>query len=167
MLRHFPQDGRGIDPSLYAAYQVSVQFVRDFEKSGIHLPIQQRHRYVELSNAAIQLGREFTHPSSALDDTVYLSEDEVKQINQNYLALPKSSKGYALQADTYESHHVLRYHPSAEVRKKIWTKQNTSTPEQIEVLESLLRCRALTAQLVGKSSWAEVTLSDKMARDPG
>ena len=168
MLGHFPAEGRGIDSDLYAAYQVSAQFLRDFEKSGIHLPDRERSQFVELSDAAIFLGRQFTHPSDASEtDPVVLSKEEVGPIDKRFLEATSGSGNYTIWPDTHEAHHVLRNHPSEKVRQKIWKAQNTGSPRQIQVLEDLLAVRAQIALLVGKSSFAETTLSDKMARDPG
>ena len=168
MVGHFPQEGRGIDPKLYAAYQVSAQFLRDFEKSGIHLPARERQQFVDLSDAAIYLGRQFTHPLENSDaGPIVLAKDEVAPIDKRLLEAPSGSDDYHLWPDTYEAHHVLRNHPSERVRQRIWKAQNTGSAQQIKVLEDLLAVRAQVARLVGKDSFAETTLTDKMARYPG
>ena len=48
-----------------------MPFIRDFEKSGIHLPSADRTRFVDLSSAIIVLGRRFlqnaAEPREAVD----------------------------------------------------------------------------------------------------
>jgi intermediate peptidase len=62
---------------------------------------------------------------------------------------------------------IMRSVPAEEPRRRVYTAANTSSREQIEVLERLLRARAELAQLVGKESFADITLGDKMAKCPG
>lgn len=47
------------------AKAVALVFLRDFEKSGIHLPPQQRAEFVKLSDEILVLGREFLQPISS------------------------------------------------------------------------------------------------------
>ncbi|KAJ9120741.1 hypothetical protein QFC22_002672 [Naganishia vaughanmartiniae] len=50
------------DPPLTTAeHQLIRTFMTDFEKSGIHLPPDRRHRFVELSDEIQLLGRRFLH----------------------------------------------------------------------------------------------------------
>lgn len=44
---------------------MALVFLRDFEKSGIHLPPQQRAEFVKLSDEILILGREFLQPISS------------------------------------------------------------------------------------------------------
>ena len=62
---------------------------------------------------------------------------------------------------------IMQSASSEEPRRRVYTAAHTSTPEQIQVLERLLRARAELAQLVGKDSFADMTLGDKMAKSPG
>lgn len=62
---------------------------------------------------------------------------------------------------------IMRSAPNEEPRRKLYHAANSSTPEQIEVLETLLKKRAEIAQLVGRESFAHMTLDDKMAKKPG
>ncbi|KAG8680274.1 Mitochondrial intermediate peptidase, partial [Ceratobasidium sp. 395] len=39
--------------------QVALLFIRDFEKSGIHLPERQRRKFVAISDNILSLGRQF------------------------------------------------------------------------------------------------------------
>jgi mitochondrial intermediate peptidase len=62
---------------------------------------------------------------------------------------------------------IMRSAPSEEARRKVYVASNSSSPEQVEVLERLLQARAELARLVGKESYSHMTLTDKMAKCPG
>ncbi len=62
---------------------------------------------------------------------------------------------------------IMRYAPEEKPRRKIYIAANSSTPEQIEILETLLRTRGQLARLVGTESFAQMALGDKMAKSPG
>lgn len=61
----------------------------------------------------------------------------------------------------------MRSAPLEEPRRKVYLAANSSTPEQVEILEALLRARAQLATLVGSDSFAHMALGDKMAKSPG
>ncbi|KAG6871902.1 Mitochondrial intermediate peptidase [Termitomyces sp. Mi166 len=61
---------------------------------------------------------------------------------------------------------IMRSAPSEEPRRRLYIAANSSTPEQIRILEELLRTRGELAKLVGKESYAAMTLGDKMAKTP-
>ena len=62
---------------------------------------------------------------------------------------------------------IMRSAPGEAPRRRIYMAANSSTPEQIDTLETLLRKRAELARLVGRDSFAHMTLDDKMAKTPG
>ncbi len=68
----------------------------------------------------------------------------------------------SLQAQT-----IMHSAPLEEPRRKVYMAANSSTPEQIVLLENLLRARGKLATLAGKESVAHMTLTDKMAGSPG
>lgn len=65
------------------------------------------------------------------------------------------------------AHFFLRTCHSEQVRKQIYIAMNTSSQKSINVLESMLKTRGEIAKLLGKGSYSEMHLSDKMAKNPG
>lgn len=61
---------------------------------------------------------------------------------------------------------VLRSVRNEDVRKEVYLATRTSSSRQIHRLEKLLMKRAELAQLSGFNSFADMTLSDKMAKSP-
>lgn len=158
---------------------VAAQFLQDFEKSGIHLPDRQRARFVSLSDEIITLGRVFTTPASSpvgaslnSDEpgrSVEITYEELVQWNAGAMrgtSLARGEKLY-LHPDSLEGQAIRREHPDAAVRKRFYLASFDSSGEKVGVLEQLLKRRGELAQLVGRKSWADVALLDKMAKNPG
>lgn len=84
------------------------------------------------------------------------------------LALRKGLKSsISVDPESPAARRVLRFSTSEEARKKVYTAQNKSVPQSVEVLEQLLRSRAELAVLVGHRSYADMLLTDKMGDNPG
>jgi mitochondrial intermediate peptidase len=73
----------------------------------------------------------------------------------------------SVEPESTEARRVLRYSANEDARRRVYVAQNTSRPEDIEVLENLLRDRAELAVLVGHRSYADMLLKDKMGNNPG
>ena len=166
--------------SLAPALAVASQFLQDFEKSGIHLPDAHRSRFVSLSDDIITLGRAFTTPpqSSEAIATSYpdksgksipITYEELANWNISIArdtGLSRGEKLY-LHPDSPEGQAIRREHPDATIRKRFYLASFDSSSEKVGVLEELLKRRGELARLVGKESWGEVALLDKMAKNPG
>lgn len=68
---------------------------------------------------------------------------------------------------SWESQMIGRYAREGEARRLVYTGGLQKDEERIEVLERMLRERAELAGVLGKETWAEVALVDKMAKTPG
>lgn len=62
---------------------------------------------------------------------------------------------------------IMRSAPKEEPRRKVYLASNSSTEEELYLLEKLLRTRAELARLVGSRSFAHMELIGKMAKSPG
>ncbi|CAO1634326.1 unnamed protein product [Parajaminaea phylloscopi] len=170
---------------------VADVFLRDFERSGIHLPDRQREKFVELSDDILVLGRTFmqagigldegasamqkgkdARPSAARFQTAWLQKQSPNLLPtlMNSPALIKSSASNEVVLDpalaTWEFPTILRYCTSEEARKTAFVAMNTSAKANVEVLEALLSKRAELAKLTGYQSYGQMTLGDKMAQRP-
>lgn len=161
-------------PALFAAYAVATPFLRDFEKSGIHLPPEQRAEFVSLSTAIIQLGRRFLQNASDSDarDPVCLERSELEAAFGAHMTrrllgdVPESQSQVWIDPASYEGRVLARHHPAASVRKALFVGANAAPRSHVETLDQLLSARAQLARLVGRESWADVALEDKMAQTP-
>jgi intermediate peptidase len=152
---------------------VAYVFLRDFEKSGIHLPEDQRARFVSLSDEILILGRTF------LQDTSQVGADEVMEMPVEWLegtpstiveALRKSCLDedgtLTLRKNSWEMQSISKYAIDERARRMAHLGMNSGSQEQVGILEKLLQRRGELAHLTGNDSFASMTLGDKMARKP-
>jgi intermediate peptidase len=166
------------DPSIVKtlsqeAYQTALIFWRDFEKSAINLPPAQRQKFVSLSSDILVLGRQFLEGANASRPPASIKPSELAGLKDKGLGIKLQLQARFTQRDllvypgSLQAQLIMRSAPEEEPRRRLYIAANSSTPEQIEVLETLLRKRAELARLVGYESFAHMTLDDKMAKTPG
>ncbi|KAI9007930.1 hypothetical protein CLU79DRAFT_777608 [Phycomyces nitens] len=157
IVKRFSQDER-------AAAEV---FLRDFEKSGIHLPSKQRTQFVDLSDKIIHLGREFIQRNPRAISHVKIPKSALAGMSPSIIQPLLRKDGYAyIQTDSAECQMVLKYCTSPEVRQQVYESVNSANRESVAILEQLMRTRAELATLVGINSFGELQLQDKMAKHP-
>ncbi|CAG8830231.1 30513_t:CDS:2, partial [Gigaspora margarita] len=145
--------------------QVAHIFLRDFEKSGIHLPSSDRDKFVQLSDKIIALGRKFTH-SQILKSTNIIEVDS-SCLDGLHTGLPTKNGDIArLSTKPWEAQMVLKLIKDGNIRKKMFIASNSATKEQIDLLENLLRTRGELAKLLGMDSYSHIFLIDKMIKNP-
>ncbi|KAF8274138.1 hypothetical protein EI94DRAFT_1768970 [Lactarius quietus] len=165
------------DPSIVRtlsreAHQTALTFWRDFEKSGINLPPEQRERFVTLSSEILVLGRRFLNEASSSRPPAAIKPAELHGLKDFGLGSRLQLQSRFTQRDlliypgSLQAQMIMRYAPEEEPRRKVYIAANSSTQEQIEILESLLRTRGQLARLVGSESFAHMALGDKMAKSP-
>ncbi|CCO26235.1 mitochondrial intermediate peptidase [Rhizoctonia solani AG-1 IB] len=149
--------------------QVALLFIRDFEKSGIHLPEAQRVRFVTLSDTILSLGRQFLTEAAAPRRDVKIRTQDLTGVPLNVIrSLPSDSlrKGESWVApNSWEARMILRYAKNPNVRRDVFTASNALISEYVDTLEALIKVRYELAKLVGSPSYAAMTLGEKMARD--
>ncbi|KAF5118930.1 hypothetical protein DV454_000294 [Geotrichum candidum] len=144
---------------------VGKLLLADFKKSGIDL--KDPTEFINLSskisvegqqfmnNANVPVSQYLTFPSKKLAD---LEEQNVKITKRFGRAYIPSTGNEALMA--------LRYVKDEDIRRKIWIERRRADPSQVKTLESFLTARQKLAKLMGKSSYAEYELHDKMVKSP-
>ena len=166
------------DPSIVKtlseeAYQTALIFWRDFEKSAINLPPAERQKFVSLSSDILILGRQFLEGTNAPRPPASIKPSALKGLKDKGMGVKMmlqarfTGRDLLVYPGSLQAQMIMRSAPEEEPRKHVYIAANSSTPEQIEVLETLLRKRAELARLVGKESFAHMTLDDKMAKTPG
>ncbi|EPQ60415.1 mitochondrial intermediate peptidase [Gloeophyllum trabeum ATCC 11539] len=154
------------------AYQTALIFWRDFEKSGIRLPPEQRNEFVSLSSEIIVLGRQFLNEAAAPRPPATITSSELRDLKDKGMGVRLQLQARFTQREllvypgSLQAQMIMRSAPSEEPRRKLYIASNSSTAEQIATLENMLKARARLARLVGKDSYAHMTLADKMARSP-
>ncbi|KAE8229595.1 hypothetical protein CF326_g5430 [Tilletia indica] len=160
---------------------VANVFLRDFERSGIHLPDDSRDRFVRLSDEILVLGRSFLSEggngsASDMREPALIPLSWLNGAPPTLLsALKKRSRTFnnrdgeqtlVVPAESWELQAVSRLAPDSRARKAAYLASNSGSNEQVATLERLLTARTELAHLTGKASYAEMTLADKMSRRP-
>jgi mitochondrial intermediate peptidase len=165
------------DPSIVKtlgpeAHQTALIFWHDFEKSAIHLPPEQRNRFVTLSSEILVLGRQFLSEATNARPPATIKPSELRGLKDKGMGVRLQLQARFTQRDllvypgSLQAQMIMRSAPDEEPRRRLYMAANSSTPEQIKILEGLLQTRAELAHLVGKESFAHMTLADKMAKSP-
>ncbi|KAI0308160.1 hypothetical protein B0F90DRAFT_1807434 [Multifurca ochricompacta] len=146
------------DPSILRtlnreAHQTALTFWRDFEKSGINLPPEQRDRFVSLSSEILASS---SRPPAAIKPSELHGLKDFGLGSRLQLQSRFTQRDLLIYPGSLQAQMIMRFAPGEEPRRKVYIAANSSSPEQIGVLEALLRTRGQLARLVG----------DKMAKSP-
>ncbi|QRW00380.1 metallopeptidase MepB [Ceratobasidium sp. AG-Ba] len=149
--------------------QVALLFIRDFEKSGIHLPEKQRWDFVNISDQILSLGRQFLTEAAAPRPDLKIRVQDLEGVPLNVLrtlASDANRRGEVwITPNSWEARMILRHATNEGLRRQVFTASNAIVPEYVKTLEDLLKARADLARLVGSKSYAAMSLSEKMAKD--
>lgn len=165
--------------------------MNDFEKSGIHLESARRQRFVDLSDEIQVLGRRFLGDVAAgqngnaeaagVGKTTLIELPQADELltgmDKRFIqSLPRGGAFGAVKGKprssrfvptySWEAQMILRHAPNTQARRLIYEGSNAYDSERVGVLEDLLQKRGELAGVLGKESWAEVQLTDKMAKNP-
>lgn len=148
-------------------HAAAIVFLRDFEKSGIHLSDKQREQFVELSDRIIHFGRAFIQQDPRGVSHLKLDPASLHGLAQSIMRTCPVKDGHVyVPTDSTECQMILKYADNESLRQLAFQALNSANPESVSILERLMRTRADLANLVGKSSYAELQLQDKMAKNP-
>ncbi|KAK2742274.1 Mitochondrial intermediate peptidase [Onygenales sp. PD_40] len=140
--------------------------MRDFTKSGIHLPPDKKKRFVELSNRISQLGFDFVNGMEPKVSQLAFNKDKLRGMDPMLLDRLRRWNTARIPIDDTIPNIALKTVHDENTRKEIYLATRTCSDAQIRRLTQLLQARAELASLTGYSSYAHMTLSDKMAKSP-
>ncbi|KAL2316289.1 Mitochondrial intermediate peptidase [Schizosaccharomyces pombe] len=151
------------------AYTVGRVFLQDFEKSGVNLESSKRNSFVKKSSESATLGRAFFNNSMNRPQRyLTISKQRLAGSDPYFVrSLFKKDKNFIMIPTVgYEGTQALISVANPDVRKEIYMEGHKGTVEEVELLNSYLRSKAEVAKLVGKNSFADLQLIDKMANAP-
>ncbi|EEB05979.1 intermediate peptidase Oct1 [Schizosaccharomyces japonicus yFS275] len=140
-------------------------FLMDFKKSAIDLEENKRKEFVTQSLKSATLGRKFfNNVVNRIQRYIKVPADELKGSNPFFSRTVLNEKGdhAYIPVNGQEGLHALINIANPSLRKKVYTESMYAKPDEIEVLESYLASKAELAAIVGKKSFADLQLSDKM-----
>lgn len=164
-------------PSEYQRFAHAMR--KEFERDGIHLSYTKREEARELNNVIVGLETMFT--SNITEKTKHYAVQgeemvgEVEKIVPRHIlgqlvrgAPPTDNNGNSitLSSDALLTNTLLAHSPSPQLRKEVYLQSNTSLPENLSVLDSLIRHRHMHSTLLGYKSHAHRVLSDRMVGSP-
>jgi intermediate peptidase len=150
--------------------QVGQILLSDFEKSGINMDPETRNNFINFSQQIAVYGQHFTNGlGESRNDYAMVPVKDLKDLDDqilNQLSMDMTRKNYKVPTGGYLPHAILRSAKSEAVRKKIWIEIHSTNEQQVELLETMLKYRGILAHVLGKSSYAEYILDEKMAKKP-
>ncbi|KAL7535895.1 hypothetical protein ACHAWF_005307 [Thalassiosira exigua] len=161
--------------------RMAVAMRKEFERDGIHLTYTKREEARELNNTIV--GLETLFANNITEKTKFFKvegDDMTREVDRivprdvlgQLVRAPASSTGggagggLTLSSDALLCNTLLAHSPSAELRKEVYLQSNTAVPENLAVLDSLIRHRHLHSALLGFPSYAHRVLSDRMVGTP-
>jgi intermediate peptidase len=160
------------DPEVWGSWSeeekvVAQILIKDFSKSAIDLPPTERQKFVDLSNEISQLGSSFV--DSMAPEKEYLVLESSRLNGMDPVLVRQLTKWGKVKLPTVGAPAglALRTVHDPEVRREIYMANRSVAGSQIRRLEEMLRRRAELAKLSGYGSFAEMALTDKMAKSPG
>ncbi|PYH44167.1 mitochondrial intermediate peptidase [Aspergillus saccharolyticus JOP 1030-1] len=146
---------------------VAQILIKDFSNSAIHMPPNERQRFVNLSTEVSQLGSTFVNGAEPAKAHVVVNANSLRGLDPMLVQkIKRWNRTASVPTMGLIPRLALRSVHSEEVRRDIYLATRTSSSRQIQVLEQLLTKRAELAQVSGFESFAHMTLHDKMAKSP-
>lgn len=152
--------------------ETALVFWRDFEKCAIDLPDAQRNRFVSLSTEILVLGRQFMNDELRVRPPAVIRAEELDGLKDRGMGIRLKNQAFWTRRDLQvypgspQAQMIMRSAPNEEPRRKVYLASNSSTQEELYLLEQLLKTRAELARLVGSRSFAHMELIGKMAKSP-
>ncbi|MBL4829643.1 MAG: oligopeptidase A [Aliivibrio sp.] len=158
--------------------------LRDFELSGIALPVDQQKRYGDISKRQSELGSSYSN--NVLDATMGWSKHitdvaDLSGMPESAIAGAKAAaedkelEGYLLTLEIPSYLPVMTYCDNQELRKEMYeafvTRASDRGPnagkwDNTDIMNESLKLRHEIARLLGFSSFSEKSLATKMAETP-
>jgi intermediate peptidase len=147
---------------------------KEFERDAIHLPDKERAEVQQLNGFVVQLETMFTENlvhHKSFDVQQPLVEDLYRTIPPHVIQqnIPQSNAGrdsVTLTTEPHIANSLLKYSSSSNLRKEVYMEMNTLCPQNLDVLDALIKQRHEMAIKMGYPSYAHYFLSDKMASTP-
>ncbi|KII78696.1 oligopeptidase A [Vibrio renipiscarius] len=158
--------------------------LRDFELSGIGLPVEEQRRYGEISKRMSEIGSQFSN--NVLDATMGWSKhvtdvSELAGMPESALAAAQAAaqakelEGYLLTLDIPSYLPVMTYCDNQALRQELYeayvTRASDRGPnagkwDNSEIIAEKLKLRHEIARMLGFATYSEKSLATKMAENP-
>ena len=140
----------------------------DYKRRGFGLSKEKRDMVKGILNKLSDLGIEFSKNISDFQDTLFVTEDEINGLPENYKMERKMIDGTFAIDMSYPSYvPFMDFSISNEAREKLRYKfQNRAAAINLDVLNNIIRKRRELVSVLGYSTYAEYRTEDRMAKNP-
>ena len=155
--------------SLWDEEETSVAriLLKDFSNSAIDLPVKDRQRFVQLSNEMKHLGSKFLEGMVPATSHLQIQSNEAKGMDPELLQRYAIERGrVSLPIGSDAAYNALGSMEDGRFRQALYVHTKNVPQSQVATLENLMKTRAEIARLSNFSSYAEMSLADKMAKTP-
>ncbi|KAL8724549.1 MAG: hypothetical protein Q9166_007891 [cf. Caloplaca sp. 2 TL-2023] len=161
------------DPDIEARWHdeermVAQILLKDFSKSAIDLPDNDRQAFVDLSNQISQLGTKFVKDMRPAASIISFQNQQLTDVDPLVLqhARRRHLTGILIPTVGPVAIRALRSMRHEDARRDLYIAGRTAPKAQLQILRDFLQTRAMVANLSGYPSYADMNLSDKLARTP-
>ncbi|MFY0652945.1 MAG: Zn-dependent oligopeptidase [Cyclobacteriaceae bacterium] len=142
--------------------------VADFERNGFALSKEDRDKLKDINDELAEISNEFSKNIAAHKDFILASEKDMDGLPEDFKKARKQDDDSYKVDLSYPSYRpFMEYSKSEKARKELYMKYNNrAAPDNLEVLDNMLKKRLEMSELLGYRSFAEYTLEDRMAKDP-
>ncbi|MCH7613006.1 MAG: Zn-dependent oligopeptidase [Candidatus Marinimicrobia bacterium] len=140
----------------------------NYKRSGFGLPKEKREKVKEIFNELADFGLAFRKNISDFSDTLFVTEEEIKGLPENYKKERLQENGsYAIDMSYPSYRPFMKYSESDETRKNLKFKYNNRAVEtNLDVLNNIIRKRRELVEVLGYETYAEYRTEDRMAKNP-
>jgi len=158
--------------------------LRDFRLAGVDLPAEKKQRYGEIKSRLSELGNTFSNQLLDATQAWHLDladETRLAGLPESALAAlranaeAKGQSGYRITLDFPSFFPVMTYAEDRELRREVYTAFVTRASDQgphagqydnAPIMEETLALRRELAELLGFATYADYSLTTKMADSP-
>jgi thimet oligopeptidase len=140
--------------------------VRDFRRAGVDKPEEIRKRVAALNDEIVKLGQDFAR--NIRDDEreiVLASTDDLEGLPPDWVEKHRPAPDGKVRVSTRTPDYVpfATYARACEPRRALYREhKDRGHPNNLKILETILKKRHDLAHLLGYATWAEYVTEDKM-----
>jgi len=145
-----------------------LETIEEYERNGFALSLEKRNVLKEINDEISSFSNKFNENISTYKDNLIVSEEEIDGLPEDYKKARKQEDGtYKIDMSYPSVGPFFRLSNSEDARRKLQMKfSNRAYPDNIDVLQDLLKKRLEMAQLLGHKSFAAYRLQSRMAKTP-
>ena len=140
----------------------------DFKRNGLGLEPRKKNKVKKLMKELIGLELQFSKNLREVNDTLEVTEAELKGLPEDYKARLKKTEqgGYLVTMNTPDYVPFMDSAEDGDARRRLEHKvNNRCVPVNIELMEQAIALRRKIAKLLGYPTYADYVLADRMAKN--